>query len=110
MIDELFELGLDVVDLSEIAALDLEAADIAHQRTGKHHIRGIALEFHHALVHEIAPHIAVGRRCHQRETVVHVVDHGSEDRARAIDLGGSLLYLVEQAHGFDRNHRLVGER
>ena len=30
MIDQLFDLGLDVVDLAEIAAPDLEAADVAH--------------------------------------------------------------------------------
>ena len=109
MSDQLLDLGLDVIDIAEIAALDLEAAHIAHHAAGEHHIGWIALELHHALVDEVAAHIAIVRRRHQRETVVHVVDHGGENGTRALDLGGPLLHLFEQADCLDRDDGLVGE-
>ena len=79
MIDQLADLGLDVVDLVEIAAANLEAADVAHHGPGKHDVGRVALEFHHTLVDEVAAHIAIGGRRHQCEAVIHVVDHGGED-------------------------------
>ena len=109
MIDQLLDLGLDVVDLAEVATADLEAADIAHQRPGEHHVGRVALKLHHALVDEVAAHIAIGGRRHQRDAVVHVVDHGGENGTRALDLGGPLLHLFEQADRLDRDDGLVGE-
>ena len=109
MVDQLPDLGLDVVNLAKVAAADLEAAHVAHQGSGKHDIGRVALELHHALVDKVAAHIAIGRRRHQREAVIHVVDHGGEDRARALDLGGSFLHLLEQADGLNRDDRLVGK-
>src|SRR5205085_894093 len=108
MIDQLLDLGLDVVDLAEVAAADLEAADVAHQGPGKHHVGRVMLELHHALVDEVAAHIAIGGRRHQGNAVVHIVDHGGENGTRALYLGGPLLYLLEQADRLDRDDGLVG--
>ena len=108
VLDLLADLGLDVVDRAEIAALDLEAPDVAHQAAGIHHVGRIVLELHHPLVDEMHADVVALRR-HQRDAVVHVVDHGGEDVARAFDFAPALLHLLEQPHGLDRDHRLIGE-
>ena len=54
---------------------------------------------------ELQPQVLV----EQRDAVVHVVERGLHDLARALGLGGALLHLVEQAQRLDRHHRLFGE-
>ena len=97
MVDQLLDLCLDVVDLAEVAALDLESTHLGHHAAGEHDVGRIALEFHHALVDEIGPHV-VAHRSHERDTVIHIVDHGGEDFARALGVGARRL------------RRLLGDR
>jgi hypothetical protein len=106
--DKLSDFGLGVGESAEIAAFDLESAHVAHQAAGEHHLGRVALELHHAAVDELDAHVVVVGR-HQRDAVVHVVDHGGEHRAGALKLGRALAHLLEQPHRLDRNHRLVGE-
>jgi len=53
-------------------------------------------------------HVTAFRR-HHRDAVVHVVDHGGEDSAGAFGFAGLFLHLLEQPHGLDGDHGLIGE-